>query len=151
MKDPGKKFIKVNNYYYYCFMFTILPLVLFLFSVKVWESYHSSMFMPSFIWVAWWYPCSFCSASISGRHLIVITYVILIFFHCFLMKNRLTLLKTIMDSFIKPFFSGSIFGGLIGTLSYFYNHGEVWQIFSIGLLLHFDSASGLFQLKWREV
>ena len=54
-----------------------------------------------------------------------------------------TLLERIMDSFINLFFSGSIFGGLIGTLSYFYNHGEVWQIFSIGLLLHFDSVPGI--------
>lgn len=48
-----------------------------------------------------------------------------------------------MDSFVNLFLcSGSIFGGLIGTLSYFYNHGEVRQIFSIGLF-DFDFASGL--------
>ena len=45
MTDPGDKVVEVN----YCFMFTILPLVFFLFDVQVWESYRSSMFMPYFI------------------------------------------------------------------------------------------------------
>ena len=49
MKDLGKKFLKVNNNYCYCFMFTIMPLVFFLFPFEVWESFHSSMFMQSFI------------------------------------------------------------------------------------------------------
>lgn len=34
-----------------------------------------------------------------------------------------------------PYFSGSIFGGLIGTLSYFYNHGEVRQHYHLSLMV----------------